>query len=790
MGDVPTALLRPFDLSNIPYTASTSAGIKARRAALGGQLFLDRLLAFAGVDGAELYPPSSPSGLRRLLSAIHESGVDRLKRDCFVYYLARDVDAANTTDKSDTNDNDNEMDVDASTPRSTPSSSPAPEARAAAAFARSRCLPRTWKTYMDGYWFLDHSEWERGVACLRDPCLPDVDFAREIVGALTTLVSPPAHALELVHAFLAPRAAAGKLASEEETDAALLATTSVAGMPAAFDVIRAMPEEAERAAAREAVWCWSLGAPRSPAGKGAHTAQPRALRELLHLALFDEEHAHLVALLAHPPRDITAPARSLLHDLVTLRLVHAGKYEETLALDKELAGTDAASAADRQRRREMVREFIDILPAAQRRILLGDRSESDGDVDMAASWVDVQREEEREKEKEREAEKEREEAAAATAAKTQQVAPPTPGAATPTPARLAAPTPIRAAPAFRNIQSSTPARTGTSSPFGGPPRFPASPAVAPSPRPSGSRSTSPSRGGMLTPARSAPSSPEHAHAVLPGTPGAAAIPLAAPAPASAIPPALRPSPPRANPSPFQPPASSSKPAPRKPKRVIDDTPRRSSRRQHVEEEEEEYHDRDTVMRAPSEAPIPEDEVAAPEPAPTPARRSRRTIVPPPPKEPKEDAPKRVTRGRASRASTIEPEHDDDPVLPGAFHPDPPVSTRGTRSAAKAALEEPEPAPETKRAKGKAPSSRRTTRAMSEMTDDGAAATPAPAPAPPPSRRTRRAAASAAAPPSDRGSPTPSVASSTAASPRRRRTARETRETSATPRATRSRKTKE
>jgi hypothetical protein len=724
----------------VPYAESEGSGsasaIQQRRAALGGQLFIDRLLAFAGIDGPASYPPASAGALRRLLASINDADVDRARRDCFVYYLARDADAASSATSDDGMDEDG---------AEAEQSSAAGDR--AAAFARARCLPRTWRTYMDGYWALDRGEWARATEALRDPCLRDVDFAPEIVSALTTQVGPPVAALALANELLAPRAAKQVLVGVE-ADAALLATASVGGMAAAFDVIRALPE-GEQHAAREAVWCWALGAPRSPAGKGVHAPQPTALRQLLHLALWDDEHAHLVALLARPPRDITPASRSLLHDLVTLRLVHAGKYEETLALDKELAGTaDAAGAADRQRRREMVREFIDILPAAQRRILLGDavangaaaaNGAQEEDVDMASSWVAVPRNPSPPAP-----------AVPATPAKSKPSL--TPALSTPQP--TLAPTPVRAtatASAVRSLQAQgTPARSGAASPFGGPPRFPASPAPA-----AGSRSGSPTRGGT----------PAIAPAALP-TPGPSA-PAPAPAPAARLA-----SPPRTTASPFNPPAKEVKAkakakATRKPKRVIDDTPRRP--RRHVSDDEMEA---EATPRAPS--PIPEDAVVeTPAPA-APTRRTRRTVVPP-----------AATRTSRRRQATAEPEdaEDDDPLVPGAFAVGPP--SRNTR-AASAALSETD-VPEKKRNKGvpaaKPPSTRRT-RATSEMTDDGVAAAVEATPA----RRTRRAAAS------ERGSPTPSVASPT----RTRRT--RAREPSATPapapaappttRATRSRKAKE
>lgn len=617
------------------------------------------------------------------------------------------------------------------------SSSSAGPARARA-FARARCLPRTWQTLMDGYWLLDNEQYEEGVAALRDPGLPAVDFVPSIVEALTTNVSPPARALSLVFAFLLSPDRTKQDGDKAENEAALLASASVAGMSAAFRRIRALASADDRERARDAVWCWSLGAPRSPAGNGQHTAQPRALRELLHLALTDEESDHLVRFLAHPPRDIQPPARSLLHDLVTLRLVHAGSYAETLALDKQLAASDAASASDRQRRREMVREFIDILPEAQRRALLAgsdvpparepsrpvaNGTSSSADVDMESSWVSV--------------------ATPAPVVPSAPVAPSTPAP------RVVAPTPIRA-PAIASIQadsgagSSTPARP--SSPFSGPPRF-----AAASPRP--------------------PSPPKRQR-----------TPEPAPSVVSTLPIEIRQtSPVRAShvASPFQPPPSaSSRPArqPKQPKRMIIDeepakvapTPRRQVRAPRRFDEE-----------SPNAAASSRQASAEPTVEATPStRRTRRsTITKADDATPKAPAPKRRNLRASSRASTAEIEPDmPPPAIPGGFYTvpedepvEPPTPSRNTRSASQVPMDEDE-APK-KRGKASA-LPKRSTRAASEVTDDGNA------PAPRRSTRTRGAA-------SELGSPTPSIASTVdASSPTKpKRTTR----TTAAPRTTRSRK---
>lgn len=93
------------------------------------------------------------------------------------------------------------------------------------------------------------------------------------------------------------------------------------------------------------------------------------MTQLLHIPLLADETTHLIDFLTHPPRSIPSPALDLLHELVTVRLIHQGQYAECLALDKELAGSGAGKEEDRQKRRERVKEFISILPETQRRVL-------------------------------------------------------------------------------------------------------------------------------------------------------------------------------------------------------------------------------------------------------------------------------------------------------------------------------------------------------------------------------------------------------------------------------------
>ncbi|KDN37419.1 hypothetical protein K437DRAFT_296575 [Tilletiaria anomala UBC 951] len=64
------------------------ARIKARRQAMGGQLFFDRLLDLAGIKDFELYPPTSQPMLHTLLDRVHLTPLfDKAKKDSLVFYL-------------------------------------------------------------------------------------------------------------------------------------------------------------------------------------------------------------------------------------------------------------------------------------------------------------------------------------------------------------------------------------------------------------------------------------------------------------------------------------------------------------------------------------------------------------------------------------------------------------------------------------------------------------------------------------------------------------------------------
>lgn len=662
----------------------------------------------------------------------------------------------------------------------------------AESFARRRCLPSMWRTFMDGYWALDHEMWEvravilmidsyaddtvqDAVDALSDPAITELNFVPSILQVLTTSVSPPSRALSLVHFFLTTTGYVPD--SPAETTIQLLAIASTVSLSTAFSFIRSKEDALTRTALRYAVWCWMLGSPPPPhsgsAGAGVHGVQKRVIEESLHLPLLPEENAHLVHFLSHPPKTISPQAVSLLHDLVTLRLVHGGQYAESLQLDKELAGSGGKDE-DRQRRREMVREFIAILPEAQRRALRiegealagqreKDRSEmANGfvvpqDVDMGGSWNGVPEPP----------------AAAAVATVRPEVPPAEPASVTATAtatAQVFAPEPIRSLASSTSLSqlaqppgspAPQPPRT-TASPFSGPPRF--------------------SQG---TPT---PGSPMRR--VLSG-------------------------------SPFTPPTNTISPKglpiPKPARKIIDDeadlvravTRRgKASKRLSIEpsenpasqdqeqlqaqdEDQTQHPDQDQEMMPPPPPPTMPQQQEADEAPPTPApRRTTRRAptsaakVPPPPSP--------STRTRKARQTTAPPQPSP-LAMPGSFDaPTSPIRatsaapgtgtrSRMTRSVSRALLdddiEELRPTPKKARSNRKA----REGTAASEATDDGVTE---PGPGPTPRRSTRRGGT---AQPSEGGSPTPSAAGSVVSTRSAGARTTRAREGSATPRMTRARK---
>ena len=201
---------------------------------------------------------------------------------------------------------------------------------------------------------------------LTNPVLSDLNFLPEILQTLSARASPPSRSLALIRRLLLHSQHVAQ--SEAEIQLQLVSLASAGTLEEAYALVRDVGDDKLRSQLRERLWTWTLGAPVFAVGSGPVDAQKDVLRQLTHLPLDEEEVKHLGDFLKHPPRSIPPQNLSILHDLVTLRMVHQGQYADSIELDKASAES-AGKDSDRQRRREMVREFIAILPEVQRRSL-------------------------------------------------------------------------------------------------------------------------------------------------------------------------------------------------------------------------------------------------------------------------------------------------------------------------------------------------------------------------------------------------------------------------------------
>lgn len=247
---------------------------------------------------------------------------------------------------------------------------------------------------------LYRSDWQDALQHLTFPGISELNFVPETLTVFATHISPPSLCLRITHQFFSA-VNPDVYTSDFVMHLRVLSIAYAMSLWSAFDFIRAQAPE-DQASLREGVWAWALGAPLIPAGvlPPAAAAQARkagmgmgvqkdVLQQMLHLPMTPAESDHLAEFLAHPPRPqgsnhaISPKALDVLHDLVVLRMVHRGQYEQSIALDKALSGRAAGvtgNGADvgagagtgeegRQRRRELIREFVDVLPPAQRRML-------------------------------------------------------------------------------------------------------------------------------------------------------------------------------------------------------------------------------------------------------------------------------------------------------------------------------------------------------------------------------------------------------------------------------------
>jgi Nuclear pore complex assembly len=153
----------------------------------------------------------------------------------------------------------------------------------------------------------------------------------------------------------------------------------------------------------------------SPADTTVYIAKPRSkeLQTLITFPLTSYEQTVLNTYVLRPPSSLPESSLAVLQDLITVRLVHQGKYSDAIVLDRlfvsETAGRVGAGgggvvAKAAESRRETFRDLMAVLPDVQRRLLelkLDDpqpsstqtqteaRSQQDINKDLAMSWEDL-----------------------------------------------------------------------------------------------------------------------------------------------------------------------------------------------------------------------------------------------------------------------------------------------------------------------------------------------------------------------------------------------------------------
>ncbi|EEB06779.1 fungal protein [Schizosaccharomyces japonicus yFS275] len=134
---------------DFPYSSHFVARVqKLRSLQVDRCLFFDVLLAvIAGIQDAAVYfPPSDLNELKTLFLKIDESGTDELKQHCCFYYILKDWNKSKE-------------------------------------FAEQVLLPKNFRTLMDGYYEMDHMNYESALNCFLHPSVIP-NFADKILETL------------------------------------------------------------------------------------------------------------------------------------------------------------------------------------------------------------------------------------------------------------------------------------------------------------------------------------------------------------------------------------------------------------------------------------------------------------------------------------------------------------------------------------------------------------------------------------------------------------------------------
>ncbi|RUS28185.1 nuclear pore complex assembly-domain-containing protein [Jimgerdemannia flammicorona] len=142
-----------YEADDFPHDTPALRQIKDRRKRMGNELFIDKLLIFTGLEVGELYPPNKIDDMRKLWWKILNCDLDSLKKYCIVYYLLKDWNG----DKE--------------------------------GFAQRYLIPTGCMRLMDGYWAIDHWDFEAALRQLAYPTV-EVDWPSKIVEVLYEHAGP------------------------------------------------------------------------------------------------------------------------------------------------------------------------------------------------------------------------------------------------------------------------------------------------------------------------------------------------------------------------------------------------------------------------------------------------------------------------------------------------------------------------------------------------------------------------------------------------------------------------
>ncbi|KAF4591852.1 ELYS-domaining containing protein [Ophiocordyceps camponoti-floridani] len=133
-----------------PYDRTLQHEIEHHRKAVGGTLFIDRVMTTLGLVKGRTYPPKSENALRQLHQLFCDSNMSVQHKQSLIYYILLDFDTESS--QSSTSDT----------------------------FAADAGMPVNYQIFMRGLWLMDRQQFKEALKFVAHPSLKP-DFADEII---------------------------------------------------------------------------------------------------------------------------------------------------------------------------------------------------------------------------------------------------------------------------------------------------------------------------------------------------------------------------------------------------------------------------------------------------------------------------------------------------------------------------------------------------------------------------------------------------------------------------------